>query len=110
MHVKTLRFLNQMLHSSNQIVSYIGNTARSNANSPVGKNMSFLRYKYDVNFNDTLNCNISRVNNAHSVFTLYQQGLINNLNNLLSVRDDLVYIDGFDRDMIESLITDITCN
>ncbi len=42
--------------------------------------------------------------------TVYQQVLINNMCNLISARDKLLYIDGFDRDMIECLITNIACN
>jgi len=68
-----------MLQTSNRIVSYIGYIARSNANSPVGKNMSFLRFKYDVDFNDNLSCNSARVHKAHSVYTLYEHGFINNM-------------------------------
>ena len=48
--VRTLRFLFCMLKIYNGIVEVCTLNALSNANSPVGSNLSFLRSKYGINF------------------------------------------------------------
>ena len=48
--VRTLRFLFCMLKSHNGIVEFCTLNALSNANSPMGSNLSFLRSKYGINF------------------------------------------------------------
>ena len=48
--VRTLRFLFCMLKNHNGIVRACTLNALSNANSPMGSNLSFLRSKYGINF------------------------------------------------------------
>ena len=48
--VRTLRFLFCMLKSHNGIVEVCTLNALSNANSPMGSKLSFLRSKYRINF------------------------------------------------------------
>ena len=48
--VRTLRFLFCMLKSHNGSVEVCTLNALSNANSPMGSNLSFLRSKYGINF------------------------------------------------------------
>ncbi len=98
-----------MFNNSNRIVSYVGNIARSCATSPSGRNAAFLRYKFGVDFHSKLSCNIARVIDAHDL-SLRQQGLINNICNLLSVRECTNTIDGFDTGMIQCLIDSIACD
>ena len=48
--VRTLRFLFCMLKNHNGIVAVCTLNALSNANFPMGTNLSFLRSKYGINF------------------------------------------------------------
>ena len=48
--VRTLRFLFCMLKSHNGIVQVCTLNSLSNANSPMGSNLFFLRFKYGINF------------------------------------------------------------
>ena len=57
--VSTLRFLFCMLKSHNGIVEVCTFNALSNANSPMGSNLSFLRSKYGINLQS--NCLIEQL-------------------------------------------------
>ena len=74
--VKTLRFINCMLYSSNNIVSHIGNIAN-------------MKHKYDINFDDKLSADVTRFRNAHNC-TLYQQALVYNMKNLINIKHVLI--------------------
>ena len=99
-----------MLRSNNSIVSYIGRLAITNANSPIGRNVAYLRYKYSVDFmNAGVTDNIARVMDAQ-VFYMEKQGLINNLRNLLNVKNGIMYIDDIDDEMVNTLIASVACD
>ena len=106
--VKTLRFIDCMLHSSNNIVSHIGNIAKCCANSPVGRNIAYMKYKYDINFDDKLSANVARVRNAQNC-TLYQQALVYNMKNLINVKNCVYTLECFDADMVDSMLYNIAC-
>jgi hypothetical protein len=89
--VKTLRFIDCMLNHSNKLVSYVGNMVKSCATSPVGANIAYLKYKYNINLNDKLPVNVARVINAQ-VFSPIKQGLIDNAKNLLNVKNGVINI------------------
>ena len=59
--IKTLRFILSMINSPNNFVSYVSHLAMKCAASPVGNNISFLRYKYSVHYCDELYVNINRI-------------------------------------------------
>ena len=96
-----------MLCSSNNIVSHIGNIAKCCATSPIGRNIAYLKYKYDINFDDKLYANVAGVRNAHNC-TLYQQTLITN-KNLINVINCAYTIECFDADMVYSMLYNIAC-
>ena len=95
-----------MYSSNNEIVLYIVKSACLASNSPLGRNISYLRYKYDVNLNDNLSVNISRVNNAQSV-SVERQGLINAAIDLFSARNSHDVLNGFTDDMINTMLTNV---
>ncbi len=111
LYVKTLRFLHYMSNSTNAVVAYIYSMANLSSMSPLGKNISWFRFSFGVNFHNNLSRNIALVRNAHN-FSLYQQGLINNIRDLIAIRDGKndVMLDNFDSDMIKSMITNIACD
>ncbi len=108
--LKTLRFINNMLNSHNEVVSFVSHVAASNANSPIGRNVAILRYKYNVDFvYSSLSHNIALVKNLHSL-NLQQQGLVNNFCDLLLVKNGYKCIEHFDSEMINVLINSIACD
>ena len=46
--VKILRFVNYMLKSFNKLVACVGNVTKYNAESPIGRNVSYCKHKYNV--------------------------------------------------------------
>ena len=70
--IQILRFVHKMLNNTNNVISCISRLA----NYSSGRNMSYLRFKYDVNFTDGLHVNLTRLNNAEFP-DLTRQGLIN---------------------------------
>ena len=104
-----MRFYYQMFASSNDIVTYIIKLACVSGNSPIGNNMSYLRYKYNVNFNDNVDANISRVRNSQ-LLNATQQGLVNAVFDLLYVREREMIIADFTDTMQEDIPYDITTN
>ena len=103
---KDFEFVSQMMLSTNNVVRLIAHQASENARSPIGSNMSYLKYKYNINFNDDVAVNIKRVYNNH-VLSQEKLCLIDNVNNLIKVRSGSQIIDGFDIDMVEYMITAI---
>ena len=83
---KTLRFLFWMLKSHNSIVEVCTLNALSNANSPKGSNLSFLRSKYGINFQSHTLAHCIKV--ATTVEQLHSQSncLIEQLRILLRTR------------------------
>ena len=97
----------QMCSSNNEVVSYIANSACVASNSPIGRNISLLRYKYDVNINDNLFVNIARINDAQYV-SVERQGLINAAIDLFSVQNCHDILNGFTDDMISTVLNKVS--
>ena len=106
--IKSLRFFFCMLNSNNQLVSHMCNLAIHCANSPVGRNISFLKYKYGVNISDNLSVNVVRVKNAH-LTTMPEMNNVFAVKELLNIKHGLYTVDGFNSDMIESILYSIAC-
>lgn len=107
--VKTLRFIHGMVKSSNCIVSYIALIAKHCAMSPTGQNLSHLKYIYNVDLDDKLGTNISRIANFHS-FTEKQQNIFDIFMNLIDLKNNKCYVDGFDDDMVETMLYSVACD
>ena len=111
--VRTLRFLFCMLKSHNGIVKACTLNALSNANSPMGCNLSFLRSKYGINFqsHSLAHC-IKGAESAHTVEQLDSQSncVIEQIQILLRTRCDEYVINGFTHAEITELIREIACH
>lgn len=107
--IKFLRFIHQMLNSTNNVVSYVARVARFSSNTILGRNISYMRYKYDVNFNDRLHDNITRVSNTECP-DLTHQGLINTSIDMFCARNCSDVLHGFTSEMIENILHDVCVN
>ena len=90
--------------------SFVSHTAALNANSYIGKNVAILRYKYNVDF-VTLKLlnNVALVKKSHFL-SLQQQGLVNNICDLLLDTNGVKCIDYHDDEMIDVLLNYIACD
>ena len=97
--------------SHNRIVEVCTLNALSNANSPMGSNLSFLRSKYRIN-NFQSHSLVHCIKVATIVEQLDNQSncLIEQLRTLLRTRCNDYVIDGFTRDEIKELIREIACH
>ena len=102
--IKSLRFIYSLFNSNNSIVSYIGKILALDATSPIGKNLSYFRHKFDVSLNDTLKINIGRIVKANSL-TESQQSLVNVIEEL---QNESFTVDGFTNDMCNDMLYDIS--
>ena len=107
--VKTLRFINSIVTSSNSIVSYFGIIAKCCATSPIGRNLSYLKYKYHIDLNNKIAANVKQIYNSH-LCTPYQQSVVENVKNLLDVKNGVCDIDGFNSDMIKCMLESSACD
>ena len=98
-----------MLYHDNNIVSYIAKLAYSCATSPIGRNMAYLRYQYDVNFTDSMSKCVSCI---HQCFILSseRQSIINNARTLIQCLHGESFIEGFDYTMLDALLTYVCVN
>ena len=93
--VSTLRFLLFMLKSHNGIVEVCTLNVFSNANSPMGSNLSFLRSKYRINFQSHSLAHCIKMATAVEQLDSQSNCLIEQLRILLRTRCDEYVINGF---------------
>ena len=84
--IKILRFVYKMLNNTNNVISCISRLANYSSKHALGANMSYLRFKYDVNFTDGLHVNLTRLNNVEFP-DLTRQGLINVVTDMYFARN-----------------------
>ena len=108
--VRTLRFLFCMLKSHNGIVRACTLNALSNANSPMGSNLSFLRSKYGINFQSYSLAHCIKVATTVEQLDSQSNCLIEQLRILLQTRCDEYVINGFTHAEITELIREIACH
>jgi len=107
--VKTLRFVDRMINSPNNVISVIGNIAKRCALSPIGKNIAYLKYKYNIHLCDKLCVNVARIRQLGKCNS-HQQALLCNMQTLINVKNGLSSLEGFDTDMVESMLYSISCD
>ena len=99
-----------MLKSHNGIVEVCTLNALSNANSPMGSNLSFLRSKYGINFQSHSLAHCIKVATTVEQLDSQSNCLIEQLRILLSSRFDEYVINEFTYDEITELIREIACH
>ncbi len=74
---------------------------------PLGKKISWFRYRFGVNLDNNLTQSIALVTNFHHL-SLYQQDLINNSRDLITRRDNTndITLVSFVSDMIVNIACD----
>ena len=107
--IKILRFVYKMLNNTNNVISCISRLANYSSNTPLGRNMSYLRFKYDVNFTDGLHVNLTRLNNVEFP-DLTRQGIINVVTDMYFARNCTDKFPGFTDEMIETILYDVCVN
>ena len=88
-----------MLYNTNNVISCISRLANYLLNTPFGRNMCYLRFKYGVNFTDGLHVNLTRLNNAE-VPDLTRHGLIHVVTDMYFARNCTDKCPGFTDEMI----------
>ncbi len=106
LYVKSLRFIYSMINSENDTVAFVGSLVRHNANSPIGRNVSFLKHNFNINLNETMFTNVALIFNAQPL-CVERQSQFDNLINLMYVRNDELSLDGFENDMVDTMIDSI---
>ena len=99
-----------MLKSHNGIVKACTLNALSNANSPMGSNLSFLRSKYEINFQSLSLAHCINVPTTVEQLDSQSNCLIEQLRILLRTRCDEYVFNGFTQTEITKLIREITCH
>ena len=99
-----------MLKSHNGIVRACTLNALSNANSPMGSNLSFLRSKYGINFQSYSLAHCIKVATTVEQLDSQSNCLIEQLRILLRTRCDEYVINGFTYAEITELIREIACH
>jgi hypothetical protein len=107
LYLRSIGFLSQMYTCNNVLVQACIKRAKSNASTPLGYKFAFFRNAFgiDVNHENVNNCikivknccKLSDVNNA----------VVNNLNNLINVKNNNLHLEGFNIDEINELIDTI---
>ena len=59
--IRSLKFKYKCLHSSNDIVSYVIKLSINNANSLMRSKYAFLKSKYNIDMNNNINDNITKL-------------------------------------------------
>ena len=106
LQVRSIRFLYNMYYSNNTIVRSCFNHAIVNVNSCIGAKLAFLRTLGVNIFKHKLCGAIKHV--PQSKITVEQQADIENLRNLMFVRSEQSFIEGFDNTDIDCMIQYIT--
>ena len=99
-----------MLKSHNGIVKVCTLNALSNANSPMGSNLSFLRSKYRINFQSLSLEHCIKVATTVEQLDSQSNCLIEQLRTLLRTRCNNHVINGFTHTEITELIREIACH
>ena len=99
-----------MLKRHNGIVQVCTLNALSNANSPMGSNLSFLRSKYGINFQSHILAHCIKVATTVEQLNSQSNWLIKQLRILLRSRCNEYVINGFTYDEITELIREIACH
>ena len=105
--VRTLRFLFCMLKNHNGIVEVCTLNALSDANSPMGSNLSFLRSKYEINFQSHSLAHCIKVATAVEQLDSQSNCVFEHLRILLRSRCNEYVINGFTYDDITEVICEI---
>ena len=104
-----LRFIHQMLNSTNDVVPYLARVTNVSFNTILGQNISYIRYNYDVNCDDWLYDNITRVSDTDFP-DLIHQGLINCYIDLFCARNCSDVLHGFTSEITEKILYDSWVN
>ena len=98
-------FFIHYVHSSNSSVRTVFNNALHNSNSCIGYKMAYFRNSYavDITKHDP-SFVFSRVKTTGTYYNIAHSATIDNLLNLLHVRSDISYIEGFGGSDIDDLI------
>ena len=100
-----------MLKSHNGIVEVCTLNALSNANSPMGSNLSFLRSKYGIKFQSHSLAHCIKVATTVEQLDSQSNCLIEELQILLRSRCNEYVINGFTHDEIQNkLIHELACH
>ena len=99
-----------MLKSHNGIVEVCTLNALSNANSPMGSNLSFLRSKYGINFQSHSLAHCIKVATTVEQLDCQSNYLIEQLQILLRSRCIEYAINGLMYEEIPELIREISCH
>ena len=99
-----------MLKSHNGIVEVCTLNALSNANSPMGSNLSFLRSKYEIYFQSLSLAHCIKVATTVEQLDSQSNCLIEQLRILLQSRCNEYVINGFPYAEITELIREIACH
>ena len=99
-----------MLKSHNGIVEVYTLNALSNANSPMGSNLSFLRSKYEINFHSHSLAYCIKVATTVEQLDSQSNCLIEQIRNILRTRCNEYVINGFTHNEITELIREIVCH
>ena len=92
-----------MLCHENNIVSIIGRLASSNAQSPPGRNIAYLRYRCNVVLSEPVPTGVWRIHKSCEL-SLEKQGIVNNVKTLMHCERGEMYIDGFDDNMVADMM------
>jgi len=104
-YLKTFKFIYNMLYHVNPTVSFLARLAHSNAQSPLGRNISLLRHLCHVDFCQLDKTNIIKIKNMKSLSS-EQLGLASVCREILY--DCPVY--NFDDNMLNCILVDICAN
>lgn len=107
LHRRTACFLHGMSTSCNKIVSACFSRAVNNANTPIGRNLAYIRNCYGFNISE------ESVNNCRKLIidprlSAYELGIVRECNMLLLARSGVFAVDGFSIDDINVLISLLT--
>ena len=106
LHVKTIKFIYQMLMNSNSIVAYIARRGCMFSNSPLGRNISFFRYKYGIIFSNSMSSNVALVYDTHALDSS-KLGLVSCVKDAQNVLHNSSYIEHFTCHEIEQILYNI---
>ena len=98
-----------MFNSTNPVVSYIAKLANCNGLSPIGRNMAYLRYKYNIMYSNKLNSNINKIIAAHTESNEHLS-LASVVKDIIYFSTNMSYIEGFSSIMVEDILHHICTN
>jgi len=100
-YIKTFKFLHSMYHHVNPVVSFLARAASSCARSPLGHNISYLRYHCNINMDESVALNVKRIY-CNNLLTHEKVALLNVYKELVSHT-----VCGFTSDMLNHITNDI---